>query len=536
MSVQAEAMSQKPTWRKYFSWNTDHKVIGIQYIVTTFLFFVIGGALAMVIRAELAQPGSDLVNGVEYNRLLTNHGSVMIFLWIIPIMAGFSNYVLPLMIGAQDMAFPNLNALSFWLIPPAGIIMLTSFFVGAAESGWTAYVPLSLTAPFGQTLWAVSVLLLGISSLIGAVNFVTTTLTMRTEGMGFWDMPLFVWSMLATSLMILIATPMLTAGLVLIAMDRVAGTLFFVVQAGGDPIFWQNIFWFYSHPAVYIMILPAMGIMSEVIPVFSRKPIFGYKAIALSSMAISILGLLVWAHHMFTSGMNPALRVPYMITSMIIAVPTGIKIFSWLATMWDGKLEFKTPMLFAIGFLAMFLIGGITGIFLAAIPIDLHVHDTYFVVAHLHYVLFGGSVSAVYAGLYYWFPKITGRKYIEPLGKAHFWMNFIGTNLTYLPLFLAGLLGMPRRVADYAPEFATLNMLATIGAIILGASTLPFLYNAIVSWARGPKAGDNPWRALTLEWTTTSPPPENNFDSPPVLRHGPYDYGDPTVQIESQPS
>jgi cytochrome c oxidase subunit 1 len=253
-------------------------------------------------------------------------------------------------------------------------------------------------------------------------------------------------------------------------------------------------------------------------------------------MAISILGLLVWAHHMFTSGMNPALRVPYMITSMIIAVPTGIKIFSWLATMWDGKLELKTPMLFAIGFLAMFLIGGITGIFLAAIPIDLHVHDTYFVVAHLHYVLFGGSVSAVYAGLYYWFPKITGRKYNEPLGKAHFWMNFIGTNLTYLPLFLAGLLGMPRRVADYAPEFATANMLATIGAIILGASTLPFLYNAIVSWARGPEAGDNPWRGLTLEWTTTSPPPENNFDSPPVLTPGPYDYGEPTGQLENQTS
>jgi len=422
------------------------------------------------------------------------------------------------------------------LIPLAGIIMLASFFVGAAESGWTAYVPLSLTAPMGQTFWAVSVLLLGVSSLVGAVNFVTTTLTMRTEGMGFWDMPLFVWSMLATSLMILVATPMLTAGLVLIAMDRVFGTLFFVVQAGGDPIFWQNIFWFYSHPAVYIMILPAMGIISEVIPVFSRKPIFGYKAIAISSMAISILGLLVWAHHMFTSGMNPALRVPYMITSMIIAVPTGIKIFSWLATMWDGKIELKTPMLFAIGFIAMFLIGGITGIFLASIPVNLHVHDTYFVVAHLHYVLFGGSVSAVYAGLYFWFPKITGRRYNEPLGKAHFWMNFIGTNLTFLPLFLAGLLGMPRRVADYAPEFATVNMLATIGAIILGASTLPFLYNAIVSWARGPKAVGNPWRALTLEWTTTSPPPENNFDSPPGVTHGPYDYGDPSVVIDSQPS
>ncbi len=526
MSVESQTASKPIDWRRYFRWNTDHKVIGIQYLVTTFFFFLVGGALAMLIRTELAQPGQDLLNGVEYNRFLTNHGSVMVFLWIIPVLAGLGNYLVPLMIGARDMAFPNLNALSFWLIPPAGVLMISSFFVGAAESGWTAYVPLSVTAPMGQTVWAVSVLMLGFSSIFGGINFVTTVLTMRAEGMGFWDLPLFVWGMLATSLMVLLSTPVLTAGLVLIAMDRIAGTLFFSVAAGGNPIFWQNIFWFYSHPAVYIMILPAMGVVSEIFPVFSRKPIFGYKAIALSSMAISILGLTVWAHHMFTSGMNPALRIPFMIASMIIAVPTGVKIFSWLATIWDGKLRFTTPMLFALGFISLFLIGGITGIFLASIPVDLHVHDTYFVVAHLHFVLFGGSVSAVYAALYYWFPKITGRMYDEKLGVTHFWLNFLGTNLSYLPLFVAGLLGMPRRVADYAPEFAPYNQLATIGAFLLGISTLPFLYNAVISWIKGPKAEANPWKALTLEWQTSSPPPEHNFEETPVFDRWPYDFGE----------
>lgn len=529
-------LAAKPAWRRYFKWNTDHKVIGIQYLVTTFFFFLVGGALAMLVRTELLQPGADLLDGAEYNRFLTNHGSVMLFLWIIPVLAGFGNYLIPLMIGARDMAFPNLNALSFWLIPPAGLLMLGSFFVGAAESGWTAYVPLSIRAPDGQTLWAISVILLGFSSILAAINFVTTVFTMRAEGVGFWDLPLFVWGMLATSVMVLTATPMLTAGLILVAFDRIFGTLFFAIEAGGDPIFWQNVFWFYSHPAVYIMVLPAMGIISEVFPVFSRKPIFGYKAIALSSMAISILGLTVWAHHMFTSGMNPGLRVPYMITSMIIAVPTGVKIFSWLGTIWDGKLRFTTPMLFALGFISMFLIGGITGIFLASIPFDLHVHDTYFVVAHLHFVLFGGSVSAVYAGLYYWYPKITGRMYDERLGKIHFWANFLGTNLGYLPMFLAGLLGMPRRVADYAPEFTTLNVLASAGSLLLAVSTLPFLYNAIVSWATGPKAAGNPWHALTLEWTTSSPPPEHNFEKAPKLTRGPYSYGEEQVAPAVQPS
>jgi cytochrome c oxidase subunit 1 len=409
--------------------------------------------------------------------------------------------------------------------------MLASFFVGAAETGWTAYVPLSIRTPDGQTLWALSVILLGTSSIMSAVNFLATIITMRTEGMSIWRLPLFVWGIVATSVLSLTATPVLTAGLILVALDRLVGTQFFLVASGGDPILWQNLFWFYSHPAVYIMILPGMGIISEVFPVFSRKPIFGYRMIALSSMAIAVLGLTVWAHHMFASGMDPRLRVPYMVSSMVIAVPTGVKIFSWLATMWNGKLRFNTPMLFAIGFISQFLIGGLTGIFLAAIPVDLHVTDTYFVVAHLHFVLFGGSVSAVYAGLYYWYPKITGRMYDERLGHAHFWMNFIGTNLAYLPMFLAGLLGMPRRVADYDPSFTYLNQLASLGAFLLGASVLPFLYNAIISWVRGPRAVANPWRALTLEWQTSSPPPEHNFEHLPTVTHGPYDYGEAVPSI-----
>jgi len=517
------------SWRRYFWWNTDHKVIGVQYIVTSFLFFILGGALAMLVRSELATPQSNLIDSATYNQVMTNHGTLMIFLWILPVLAGFGNYLIPLMIGARDMAFPRLNALSFWMIPPAGLLMLSSFFAGGAEAGWTAYVPLSIGGPPGQTLWALSVMLLGISAIFGAINFLTTTITMRAPGLTVWRLPLFVWGMIATSTLVLTATPVLTAGLILVALDRVVGTHFFTVSSGGDPILWQNLFWFYSHPAVYIMILPAMGIISEIFPVFSRKPIFGYRMIAMSSMAIAVLGLTVWAHHMFASGMDPRLRVPYMVSSMVIAVPTGIKIFSWLATIWYGKLRFNTPLLFALGFISMFLIGGLTGIFLAAIPVDLHVTDTYFVVAHLHFVLFGGSVSAVYAGLYYWFPKITGRMYDEKLGRAHFVLNFVGTNLAYLPMFIAGLMGMPRRVAAYDPSFTSYNQLATLGAFLLGISTLPFLYNAVLSWARGPKAAANPWQALTLEWQTSSPPPPENFEEIPTVTGDPYDYGEPVT-------
>jgi cytochrome c oxidase subunit 1 len=535
MSIEGVEAEHEENWRRYFTWNTDHKVIGVQYLVTAFLFFLIGGALAMLVRTELVRPGIDFIDGTIYNRVITNHGSIMIFLWVIPVLAGFGNYMLPLMIGARDMAFPNLNALSFWIIPVGGIFMLSSFFVGAAESGWTAYVPLSIRAPDGQTLWALGVLILGMASIFGAINFVATTITMRAEGMGFLELPLFVWSMLATSLLILVSTPVLTAGLVLIAMDRTFGTLFFTVQAGGDPILWQNVFWFYSHPAVYIMILPGMGIISEVLPTFSRKPIFGYKAVAFSSMAISVLGLTVWAHHMFTSGMSPTLRVPFMITSMIIAVPTGIKVFSWLATIWNGKIQFTPAMLFGLGFISMFLIGGITGVFQASVPFDLYVHDTYFIVGHLHFVLFGGSVFSIFAGIYYWFPKITGRYLNERLGKLQFAMTFIGANLTYLPMFALGMLGMPRRVVDYAPELASLNTLSTLGAYILGASIIVLFHNLASSWLRAPDAPSNPWRSLTLEWQTSSPPPAANFDKLPIISTGPYDYGERHSEAE-QPS
>jgi cytochrome c oxidase subunit 1 len=510
----------------YFVFNTDHKVIGIQYMVLSFLFFIFGGILAELIRAELARPGTQFVSGSSYNQLFTIHGTIMIFLWIIPAFAGLANYVIPLQLGANDMAFPKLNALAFWLLIPGAILLLVGFWVGGAESGWTAYPPLSLQTGSGQTIWAIALQFIGFSSIFGAINFLVTIFNMRTTGMTLMRLPLMAWAIVSTSIIIVLGTPVLSAALALLTVSRILGANFFSASAGGDPLMWQNLFWFYSHPAVYIMILPGFGIISEVLPVFSRKPIFGYKLIAFSSLAIGIFGFLVWAHHMFTSGMDPFLRVPFMITSMIIAVPTGVKIFSWLATIWGGKLRFTTSMMFALGFISLFVIGGLSGIFLASVPIDIHVQDTYFVVAHLHYVLFGGSVMALYAGIYYWFPKITGRMLNEPLGQLHFWLNFIGFNLTFLPQHQLGLDGMPRRVADYAPEFATLNLLSTLGAILLAISTLPFIINVLVSLKRGAIAGPNPWRALGLEWTISSPPPIHNFPVPPVVDSDPYGYGE----------
>ncbi|MFB2917614.1 MULTISPECIES: cytochrome c oxidase subunit I [Aerosakkonema] len=515
-------------WGKYFGFSTDHKVIGIQYLVTSFIFYLIGGALASAVRAELATPDSDLVSPELYNSFFTIHATVMIFLWIVPAATGgFGNYLIPLMIGARDMAFPRLNAVAFWIIPPAGLLLLASFFVGAAGSGWTSYPPLSLIngSKAGELIWILSVLLLGSSSILGAVNFFTTLLTMRIPGMSLNQMPLFCWAMLAASALILIGTPVLAGALILLSFDLIAGTAFFNPTGGGDPIVYQHMFWFYSHPAVYIMILPVFGMISEILPVHSRKPIFGYRAIAYSSLAISFLGLIVWAHHMFTSGTPGWLRMFFMIATMIIAVPTGIKVFSWLATMWGGKLRLNSAMIFAIGFISMFVIGGISGIMVASAPFDIHVHDTYFIVAHLHYVLFGGSVFGLYGALYHWFPKMTGRMMNETWGKIHFALTFVGFNICFLPMHKLGLEGMPRRVAMYDPKFAALNMVCTIGAFILAVSTIPFLVNAIWSWFYGPKAADNPWQGLTLEWMTSSPPPVENFFTDPVLASGPYDYG-----------
>jgi len=526
--TEATIAPAEPTrrWWHYFTFCTDHKVIGIQYLVTSFVFYLIGGALAGVIRTELATPAPDFVSPELYNQVFTVHATVMIFLWIVPAGAALGNYLIPLMIGAKDMAFPALNAAAFWLIPPGGILLMASFLVGAPQAGWTSYPPLSLlTGKAGEFIWILSILLLGTSSILGAVNFMTTIWKMRISRMDFHSMPLFCWAMIAASALILISTPVLAAALILLAFDLIAGTQFFNPTGGGDPVVYQHMFWFYSHPAVYIMILPLFGAISEILPVHARKPIFGYRAIAYSSLIISFLGLIVWAHHMFTSGIPGWMRMFFMITTMIIAVPTGIKIFGWLGTIWGGKIALNSPMLFALGFISSFLIGGISGVMVASAPFDLHVHDTYFVVAHFHYVLFGGSVLGIFAAVYHWFPKMTGRMYNETWGRVHFVLTFIGLNLAFLPMHQLGLQGMNRRIALYDPKFQALNIVCTVGTYILAVSTVPFLINMIWSWAKGPKAVANPWQALTLEWQTSSPPPIENFHTTPVMTSGPYDYG-----------
>ncbi len=522
----AQAEAKRPAFSEYLRWSIDHKIIGVQYIVTALFFFVVGGGLAMLIRWELLTPDLDVMaNGSAYNSLFSIHATVMIFLWIIPIFAGFGNFLVPLMLGAKDMAFPWLNAFAFWLIPPAGLLMLAGYFVGPAEAGWTSYPPLStLYSPDGQTLWAISLHLLGISSILGAINFIVTVKNMRPAGMGYFQMPLFVWSILATSIIVVLATPFLAGALTLLILDRVAGTAFFDPSQGGDVLLWQNVFWFYSHPAVYIMVLPGMGILSEVLSVHSRKPIFGYRMIALSSMAIALVGFTVWAHHMFTS-LTPELRIPFMITSMIIAVPTGIKVFSWLATIWMGKIHYTAAMLSALAFLSMFVIGGISGVMLGSVPVDIHMHDTYFVVSHLHFVLYGGSVFAIYAGIYHWWPKITGRMLDERLGRIHVGVAYVSFFLTFFPQHIVGMLGMPRRVAYYDPQYQTLNVIISISAFVLGISTFILLYNLVYSTIAGKRASANPWRALTLEWMTTSPPPAYNFVGDPIPFEDPYGYG-----------
>ena len=518
------------SWKDYFKVNTDHKVIGIQYIVTSFFFFMVGGLMAMLIRAELAQPGTQIFSAGTYNSLFSTHAVLMIFVFIIPMFAGIANYVLPLMIGAPDMAFPRLNALSFWMLPMAGIIFLASFLApgGAFDGGWTGYAPLSTGAPLGQSFFNIGVQFAGFSSIFTALNFLVTIITMRAPGMTFWRMPLLVWANLSTSLLVVAATPFISGVQFMVLFDRIMHTNFFQFGAGGDVISYQHIFWFYSHPAVYIMILPGFGIISEVISIHSRKPIFGYRLMALALIGIVVLSYSVWAHHMFVAGMFSWLRVPMMFTTLLIAVPTGIKIFSWLGTLYFGKIHTKsTAMLFALAMIVTFTVGGISGVMLGMVPFDIHVSQTYFIVAHIHFVLFGGSVFTIFAGLYHWFPKMTGRMYDEKLGRIHFWGTLIGTWGTFIPMHWIGMDGMPRRVADYASQFGNWNLLISAFAFMLGAIQLVFVYNMIVSWRFGPKAPANPWGGKSIEWLVSSPPPIFNFDEIPRVVGGPYEYGIP---------
>jgi len=500
------------------------------YIVSTFIFFLLGGLAALLVRVQLALPESQPFQDEMYNQIFTTHASVMLFLFVIPFgVGGLGNYLVPLMIGARDVAFPKINALSFWMIVPAGLLILSGFFfpdptgkfpTGAADTGWTAYPPLSVRAPFGQSLWLVGVIILGTSSILGSINFLVTILNMRTPGMTMHRLPLFVWAILTTSFIQLIATPALAAALLMLLADRHLGTNFFNPSGGGDVLGYQHGFWFYSHPAVYIMILPYFGVISEVIQVFSRKPIFGYKAVAYSTASIGFLGFLVWAHHMFTVGLPVISQSFFMLMTMLIAIPTGVKIFNWAGTLWGGHLQFKAPLLFSVGFLTMFVIGGLSGVYSAVVPVDYQLHNSYFIVAHIHYVLFGGSVFAIFAASYYWFPKISGRLYSETLGAWHFWMMIVGFNLTFFPMHILGLMGMQRRIATYPIDtgFLTWNVVETVGAFLMGISILVFVWNMLSSWRAGPVAGNDPWLGNTLEWLTSSPPPEYNFVSLPRIR------------------
>ena len=542
---------KEPSFIRKYIFSTDHKVIGIQFLFTTLFFFMIGGILALLLRWQLGFPGKPMpifgalfpnnmmVGGIMlpefYNALFTIHASVMIFFAIIPILVGaFGNFVIPLQIGAHDMAFPRLNMVSYWCFFPAPAIVLAGFLTesGAAATGWTAYPPLSAIEPVGQTFWIVGVIFVGMSSIMGAINYIATILNLRSPGMSFFRMPMTTWAIFITSILSLLATPVLTSALIMLLFDRLLGTHFFLAEGGGHALLWQHLFWFYSHPAVYIMILPAMGMVSDVISTSSRKPLFGYHAMVFAIAAIAFLGFIVWGHHMFQSGMNPNVGTTFMLATMLIAVPSAIKTFNWLGTMWRGTIRFTPAMLNAIAFVSMFVIGGLSGIFMASTSVDIFIHDTYFIVGHIHYVLFGGSMFAAFAGIYYWFPKMFGRNMNELLGKIHFIGTFIFFNLTFFPMHILGIGGHMRRIYDptqyaHLQHLQPINVFITISSFLLGLAQLPLIINLIKSLFWGPRAERNPWESNTLEWTAPSPPPHGNFETVPVVYRGPYEYSVP---------
>ncbi len=503
---------------------TDHKRIGVLYLCTGLAFFLCAVGMAMLMKTQLIRPGMHFLTPEQYDQVFSMHGTTMVFLFAMPMLIGLANYLVPLQIGAKDMAFPRMNAMSYWMTLFGGLLLYSSFFFGGAlDTGWFSYAPLTLTAysPHdGVTFWTISLALLGAGSIMGAVNFIVTMLRFRAKGMGLWQMPIFSVATFINSFLILFAFPSLTAAIAMLYLDRHYGTVFFNPAKGGEPIMWQHLFWFFGHPEVYILILPAFGVMSEVVPVFSRKQLFGRNSMIVMLGIIGFLGFLVWAHHMFATGLPTMFNVIMAGTSMLIAIPTGVKIFNWLATMWGGALRFKTPLLFACGLIALFTIGGITGVMQASVPFDWQAEDTYFIVGHLHNVLIAGTVFAVFSGIYYWFPKVTGRFLNDRVGKYQFWLTLVGFSLTFLPMYALGMMGMPRRVYTYAPNLGwnTLNLVSSIGAYILATSFLLFIYNIVTSARSGEVAGDNPWRAWTLEWATTSPPPHGIYRGLPPIR------------------
>ena len=503
----------------------DHKRIGILYMITVFTFFLVGGVFALLMRLELFGSGETFVPAAVYNQFMTFHGAIMVFMVIIPgIPAFLGNFFLPLQIGAKDVAFPRVNLLSWYFLITGAIVALCSLFFNGVDTGWTFYTPYSIRTDNG-TLWVVlGAFIMGFSSILTGLNFIVTVHTLRVKGMGFFQMPLFVWSLYSTAIIQVLATPILAITLLLLSAERIMGIGIFDPKLGGDPVLFQHFFWFYSHPAVYIMILPAMGIISELITTFSRKTIFGYKAIAFSSVGIAAVSFFVWGHHMFVSGQSEWLGIVFSFITMLVGVPTAIKVFNWVATMYKGSIKFDTPMLYANGFLFLFVIGGVTGIMLATLAFDVHVHDTYFVVAHFHYVMVGGTLMAITGGLYYWLPKMFGRMYNEFWGRVTFFLIFVGFNVTFFPQFLLGFMGMPRRYHDYIPTYEPLNQLSTVGSWMIGLGFVIVFFVVLHALLKGKKAGPNPWGAVTLEWQTDSPPPHENFHKTPVVGKSPYEY------------